>query len=141
IAAMSPEQQEKMRELLGEERFKELLEQQKKEGGQKKNDESSDDEILTEDERAFLDYELRLIANNNQDERAEFDDDPQQKKGGKGGGFKGGGAINTDYRNFSPDKSVYTFVKNHNLYVAEAGKEDQAVQLTKDGEENYTFTA
>ncbi len=63
-------------------------------------------------------------------------DDPQQKKGGKGGG----GAFG-DYRNFSPDKSMYAFVKNHNLYIAEAGKEVQAKQLTKDGNEDYTFAA
>ncbi len=49
INAMSPEQQQRMKEQLGEERFKELLEQQKK-GGGKKSDESFVDEILTQDE-------------------------------------------------------------------------------------------
>src|SRR5207249_9006825 len=49
IGAMNPEQQQRMREILGEERFKELLDQQKK-GIGKKSDESLDDEILSEDE-------------------------------------------------------------------------------------------
>jgi dipeptidyl-peptidase 4 len=129
IGGMSFEQQQRMKELLGEERFKELLEQQKKGGGKK--DESLDDEILTEDERFLLEDELRAF-------HAMHDaDDPQQKKGGKGTG-KGGGAFG-DYRNFSPDKSMFAFVKDHNLYIAEAGKEDQAKQLTKDGAEGYTF--
>ena len=67
------------------------------------------------------------------------DDSAQQKKGFKGGGTKKG--FGGDYRNFSPDKALYAYVKNHNLYVAESGKEDQAKQLTKDGNEDYTFSA
>jgi dipeptidyl aminopeptidase/acylaminoacyl peptidase len=130
IGAMSPEQQQRMKEILGEERFKELLNQQKKTGG-KKSEESFDDEILSEDERQFLQDELRTLP------PASQSDDPQKKKGGGKGGLKGGG----DYRNFSPDKSVYAFVKNHNLYIAEAGKEEEAKQLTKDGQEEYTFAA
>ena len=34
---------------------------------------------------------------------------------------------------------MYAFVKNNNLYVAEAGEEDKALQLTQDGSEDYTF--
>lgn len=139
ISAMSLEQQQRMKEILGEERFKELLEQQKKgtpphpahttegtEGGWL-------DEILSEDERQILQNELHVLLHGN-----DFDD-PQQKKGG-GKGF-GKGAGFGDYRNFSPDKAIYAFVKNHNLYIAEAGKEDQAKQLTSDGTEDYTFAA
>ena len=47
------------------------------------------------------------------------DDSAQQKKFGKGT-KKGAGGPGGDYRNFSPDKKQYAFVKNHNLYVAEA---------------------
>jgi dipeptidyl-peptidase 4 len=132
INAMSPDQQQRMREILGEERFKELLDQQKKDVGKgKKDSESLDDEILSEDERILLQDELRAFHSENDV------DDPKEKKG-KGG--KGGGAFG-DYRNFSPDKAMYAFVKNHNLYIAEAGKEDEARQLTKDGNEDYTFAA
>jgi dipeptidyl aminopeptidase/acylaminoacyl peptidase len=134
VGGMTPEQLQRMREILGEERFKELLEQQKK-GTEKKGDESFDDEILSEDERYLLQDELRL----HHAQRDAYDDDPQQKKGK--GGFKGGPGAFGDYRNFAPDKSIYAFIKNHNLYVAESGKEDQAKQLTKDGAEDYTFAA
>ncbi len=132
VGAMSPDQQQRMKEILGEERFKELLDQQKK-GVGKKSDESFDGDIVSEDERFLLEDELRAFHS------LQDADDPQQKKGGKGGG-KGGGGFG-DYRNFSPDKSMYAFVKNHNLYVAEAGKEDQAKQLTNDGIEDYTFAS
>jgi dipeptidyl-peptidase-4 len=138
IGAMSPEQQQRMREILGEERFKELLDQQKKGTTKKKqSDESFDGEILSEDERLLLADELSALNGNHRVERDGYD--PQKKKGGGKGGLKGGPGASGDYRNFSPDKSMYAFIKNYNLYVAEAGKEDQAKQLTKDGQENYTF--
>jgi dipeptidyl aminopeptidase/acylaminoacyl peptidase len=133
---MSADALQKLRELIGEERFKELLEQQKKGGGGKKKNDESFDENLTDDERTILDIELRLLAGHH---AVDDDDDPQQKKGK--GGFKGGkGGDPSDYRNFSEDKSMYAFVKNYNLYVAEAGKEDQAKQLTTDGADDYAFT-
>src|SRR5262249_16811529 len=83
-------------------------------------------------EEALADLELYLDA-------ALYEEDPQQKKKG-GFGLKGGpGGPKADYRNFSPDRKMYAFVKNHNLYLAEADKEAEAVQLTKDGAEDYTF--
>src|SRR5262249_17780266 len=54
-ANMSPEQQQRMREILGEERFREFMEKQKDE----KKDEKKDGES-TEDE-SFSDAELQLI--------------------------------------------------------------------------------
>ncbi len=136
FGAMSPEQQQQLRNVLGEERFKEILEQQQKNDGKKKEDESFDDDSLTEEESLLIQQELAQMRID-----SSVDDDPlQQKKGfGKGGG-KGKGFDPNDYRNFSPDKTMYAFVKNHNLFVAEAGKEEQATQLTKDGEENYAFS-
>src|SRR2546430_3395343 len=104
---MSPEQQQRMREILGEERFREFLEGKK---DQKKDGESYEDESFSEDE-------LRLIDQIVQDAERTNADEPQKKKGGFGKGFGGGKA--GDYRNFSPDKKFYAFVKNHNLYVAE----------------------
>lgn len=44
-----------------------------------------------------------------------------------------------DYRNFSPDKKHYVYVYKHNLYLAEADKEKDAIQLSKDGEEDFSF--
>ncbi|GEM_PF-4445424 len=55
--AVSPEQQERMRQILGEERFREFMEKQK-EQGQKKDKEKKDDAYETE---SFSDDELRLI--------------------------------------------------------------------------------
>jgi dipeptidyl-peptidase-4 len=124
---MSPEQQQRMREILGEERFREFMERQKKDD--KKDGEAVEEESLSDDE-------LRLIDEILNDPEQDADD--PQKKGGFGG--KGFGAKGGDYRNFSPDKKWLAFIKNHNLYVAEAGKEDEALQLTKDGNEDYTFT-
>jgi dipeptidyl aminopeptidase/acylaminoacyl peptidase len=44
-----------------------------------------------------------------------------------------------DYRAFAPDRKVYVFANKHNLYLAEDGKESEALQLTKDGAEDYSF--
>lgn len=136
---MSPEQQERMRQILGEERFKEFLER----GGKKKDesfDESLDDDFLSDDERLLIQEVLGSLP-----PAAAFvqedEDSAQQKKFGKGGKKGGAGFGGGDYRNFSPDKKWFAFVKNHNLYLAEAGKEDEPIQLTKDGNEDYTFTA
>ncbi len=39
----------------------------------------------------------------------------------------------------SPDRKFTLFTKDNNLYLADAGKEKDAVQLTRDGAENYGF--
>lgn len=44
-----------------------------------------------------------------------------------------------DYRNFSPDKKYYVYSYKHNLYLSEADKEKEAIQLTTDGEEDRSF--
>jgi dipeptidyl aminopeptidase/acylaminoacyl peptidase len=95
-----PAQRERLRQRLGEERFKELLEQRQqllKQGDEKKDDEK-----------------------------------------GKGAG-KGSKGFKRDARAFSPDRKQYVFVKDHNLYLAPADKESEAVQLTKDGAADYGF--
>lgn len=56
---------------------------------------------------------------------------------GRGGGGRGGGPA-PDFRNFSPDSTAFVFARDHNLYVVEVGKPD-TVQVTRDGERNYTF--
>ena len=45
-----------------------------------------------------------------------------------------------DYKNVSPDKKSFLFVKKFNLYLAETDKEDAAVALTTDGIEDYSFS-
>jgi dipeptidyl-peptidase-4 len=44
------------------------------------------------------------------------------------------------YKAISPDKKKYVYAYKHNLYLADEGAEDNAVQLTKDGEDNYSFS-
>jgi dipeptidyl-peptidase 4 len=46
-----------------------------------------------------------------------------------------------DYKAYSPDRKRYVYVQNHNLYLAEDGKEAEATQLTTDGEEDRSFGA
>lgn len=61
--------------------------------------------------------------------------------GGGGGGFQGGQGLNRDFRNYSPDRKAYVYAMDHNLYyVAVVDNKDQdPVQLTKDGEKDYSF--
>ena len=123
---MPPDQVEKLRQELGDEKFKEFMQQK-----QKKDSESSLEEI-------YADLDMYV-----QDALDAFDDEAaqaaQQKKGGGKGG-KGGPGGPAD-RAPSPDKKMYAYSLNHNLYLAEDGKEDEVIQLTKDGAEQYTFAA
>src|SRR5262245_5779897 len=126
--AVSPEQQERMRQILGEERFREFMERQKEQDlkKEKKDDDAYEVESLSDDELRLIDEILG--------------DDPQQKKEGKFGGKFGGGGP-TD-RAPSPDKKFFAYAMNHNLYVAEVGKEKEALQLSKDSAgDDYSFNA
>ncbi len=46
-----------------------------------------------------------------------------------------------EWRRFSPDSTAYVYAEAHNLYLVEIvdGEEQEAVQLTTDGEEDYSF--
>lgn len=59
--------------------------------------------------------------------------------GGRFGGPGGGQAIN--FRNYSPDRKAFVYAMDHNLYYVEVkdNKEGEPVQLTKDGEKDYSF--
>lgn len=56
--------------------------------------------------------------------------------GGGGGGGRGG----NDFRNYSPDSSMFAFARDHNLYVVRVASGD-TVQLTRDGAKYYSFGA
>jgi dipeptidyl-peptidase 4 len=47
---------------------------------------------------------------------------------------------NADFRNFSPDSSVFVFAREHDLYLVEVAVGD-TVRLTEDGERWYSFGA
>ncbi|MFO0841428.1 MAG: prolyl oligopeptidase family serine peptidase [Gemmataceae bacterium] len=49
------------------------------------------------------------------------------------------GPVGRTTRAASPDKKSVLLTKGHNLYLAEAGKEKDAVALSKDGTEDYGF--
>lgn len=56
-----------------------------------------------------------------------------------GGGPPRFGGPGGDFRNLAPDKKAFVYARDHNLYFAEVGAEAQAIQLSKDGERNYSF--
>ncbi|HTI05154.1 MAG TPA: DPP IV N-terminal domain-containing protein, partial [Gemmatimonadales bacterium] len=58
---------------------------------------------------------------------------------GGGGGQFGGGRDN-EFRNYSPDSSMFAFAREHNLFVVKVATKD-TVQLTHDGVKNYSFGA
>jgi dipeptidyl aminopeptidase/acylaminoacyl peptidase len=58
--------------------------------------------------------------------------------GGGGGGGGRGGAGGGDFRNYSPDSSLFAFARDHNLFVVNVAKKD-TVQLTRDGAKGYSF--
>jgi len=60
--------------------------------------------------------------------------------GGGGGGGQGGGRGGNEFRNYSPDSSMFAFAREHNLYVVKVSTKD-TVQLTRDGAKNYSFGA
>jgi dipeptidyl-peptidase 4 len=59
-------------------------------------------------------------------------------QGGRGQGATAG-QPGDGYRAFSPDRKFMVYAQKHNLYLATADKEKEAVQLTKDGVEDYSF--
>src|SRR6185503_4007146 len=61
------------------------------------------------------------------------------RQGGGGGGGRQGGAGGGDFRNFSPDSSMFAFAREHNLFVVKVATKD-TIQLTKDGAKNYSFS-
>ena len=63
----------------------------------------------------------------------------RQGGGGGGGGGQGGGR-GGDFRNYSPDSSMFAFAREHNLYVVKVATRD-TVQLTRDGAKYYSFGA
>jgi dipeptidyl aminopeptidase/acylaminoacyl peptidase len=104
---------DRTREML--ERLREEKERQEKEDGRK--DEVKKEEVKKEEEK----------KDNKEDGKVEG-----KRKGGNS--FRG-----MDYKAYSEDKKHYVFVQKHNLFLAQEGKEAEAVQLTTDGEEDFSF--
>ncbi|MBM4194689.1 MAG: S9 family peptidase, partial [Gemmatimonadetes bacterium] len=69
--------------------------------------------------------------------------DEEREQGGGGGrggalGFGGGVAGGSDFRNWSPDSTMFVFARDHNLYLVEKGKTD-TVKISTDGVRNRSF--
>jgi dipeptidyl-peptidase 4 len=64
----------------------------------------------------------------------------RRQQGGFGGGGFGGFNQNRDFRNFSPDSTLFAFARDHNLYVVDVAAGD-TVQVSTDGVEHYSFGA
>ena len=62
------------------------------------------------------------------------------RAGAAGGGGQFGGGRGADFRNYSPDSSMFAFARDHNLFLVKVATKD-TVQLTKDGVKNYSFGA
>jgi len=84
-----------------------------------------------------------MLRNLNKGDQRRDDDELKQddttnnqvKSSGKSG-------TQTGYKNYSPDKKRYVYAYKHNIYLVEDGKsEEQAIQLTQDGQENYSFAS
>ncbi|XWV17227.1 MAG: hypothetical protein HEQ11_14060 [Gemmatimonas sp.] len=58
--------------------------------------------------------------------------------GGGGGGFGGGGG--REFRNFSPDSTVFVFARDHNLFLVDVKKAD-TTKISNDGVEDSSFGA
>src|SRR6185437_4160031 len=61
-------------------------------------------------------------------------------RGGAAAAAGGRGGRGGDFRNYSPDSSMFAFARAHNLYLVNVATKD-TVQLTKDGIEDYSFGA
>ena len=59
---------------------------------------------------------------------------------GGGGGGRQGGAGGNEFRNFSPDSSMFAFARDHNLYLVKVASRD-TIKLSSDGVKYYSFGA
>jgi dipeptidyl-peptidase 4 len=62
------------------------------------------------------------------------------RAGGGGGGGQLGAGRGNEFRNYSPDSSMFAFARAHNLFVVNVATKD-TVQLTHDGVKYYSFGA
>jgi dipeptidyl-peptidase 4 len=82
---------------------------------------------------------LRETGRVRRGETAEPEAQPQQQQQRGQGGAQQGQPNQQDFRNFAPDRKAYVYAQDHNLYFVEVGKENEPIQLTKDGAQWYSF--
>ncbi|QEL13928.1 S9 family peptidase [Limnoglobus roseus] len=90
---------------------------------------------MTEEQRKQFE-EIRDRGQRQDDQQNQQQQDQQQQQQGN---QTTPPAAAASYKAISPDKKKYVYAFKHNLYLADEGAEDKAVQLSKDGEDEYTF--
>ena len=111
---MTPEAIERMKQQLGEERVKEMLQRLEERNTQQNQNQNQQDQQQDQQQQ--------------QQQQTTQQTPPVATQPVAG------------YKAQSPDKKKYVYAMKHNLYLAEEGKEAEAVQLTKDGVEQYSFS-
>jgi dipeptidyl aminopeptidase/acylaminoacyl peptidase len=95
---------------------------------------------MTEEQRRqleeFREREQRREDQQDQQQQQQQQQEQQQQQGNQ---TPPPAANPLSYKAVSPDKKKYVYAFKHNLYLADEGAEDKAVQLTKDGVEDYSF--
>src|SRR5262245_48190639 len=124
-----------------DDRTREFLERMREERERMDREEDRKDEERKDDVKRDEEEKKDEVK---KDDTKKDDTSTRGKRGFGGGRFGAGGpggpgGLGGDYRAFSPDRKRFVFAQKHNLFLAEAGKEADAVQLTTDGAEDYSF--
>ncbi|HYV38124.1 MAG TPA: DPP IV N-terminal domain-containing protein, partial [Gemmataceae bacterium] len=136
---LPPDVLDKLKGMLGDERLTEFLAYRERiaEGEFNLNEASLEEQFADLD--MYVQEALALVG---EAQPAQVTDlEAQQKKGGKDQKGGKGGQKDLGPKVYSPDKKRYAYAMNNDLYVAEEGKEDEAIRLTKDSAAQYTFNA
>ena len=116
-----------------------LLERMREERDRIDREEDRKDDIKKDDELRDDEKKVDEKVDEKKDE-GKKDETTTRGKRGFGGPGGPGGRGTLDYKVYSPDHKRFVFAQKFNLYLADEGKEAEAVQLTTDGEEDYSFS-
>ena len=126
-----------------DDRTREFLERMREEKDRFKEDEDRKEEEKKDDVKKDEDKDETKKDETKKDETKKDEtkrDLGTGRKKGLGGGLGGPGGRNVPYQNYAPDRKNFAFVQGYNLFLAAEGKEAEAVKLTTDGEESYSFS-
>lgn len=112
--------------------------QQNQQQNQQQQQQDGQQQITQQQQQDGQQQNQQQVTQQNQQQNGQTNQNGQGRGGRRG---QGGDAARPGdgYRAFSPDRKQFVFAQKHNLYLAQADKEKEAVQLTKDGIEDYSF--
>jgi dienelactone hydrolase len=116
-----------------------LLERMREERDRMDREEDRKDDIKKDDELKDDEKKVDEKVDEKKDD-GKKDTTTTRGKRGFGGPTGPGGRGTLDYKAYSPDRKRFVFAQKFNLYLADETKEAEAVQLTTDGEEDYSFS-